>query len=118
MPNLILEEKIMDEVLSFLPLILFLVFYFLIFAVTLLISAITTIIVGSMIGAVPLMCGLTFREKKTLGIIGFIACLAAYWMVGLFWSIVACLIFTYLIIKDQKKAEPAVEEIEEPATEE
>ena len=94
----------MDEVLSFLPLILFLVFYFLIFAVTLLVSAITTIIVGSMIGAVPLMCGLTFREKKMLGMIGFIACLVAYWMVGLFWAIVACLIFTYLIIKDQKKA--------------
>ena len=93
------------------------IIYLIFFIFILLFAAISALITGAMIGAVPLMCGL-MNGKKNLGIIGFFVCLAAYWMVGLFFALVACLIFVYLILKE-KKADPAKETTaEEVKTEE
>ena len=89
-----------------------LVMYFLIFVVALIGSMITAIIMGALTGAAPLVCGL-MTGKKTLGIIGFIVCIAAYWLLGSVWSLVASLIFIILILKDKKNAkEPKAEEAE------
>ena len=100
-------------VIPFVALIIYLIF----FIFVLLFVAISALITGAMIGAVPLMCGL-MNGKKNLGIIGFFVCLAAYWMVGLFFALIACLIFVYFILKE-KKADPAKETaVEEVKTEE
>ena len=89
-----------------------------ILAIMVVVSIIESIVLGALVGAAPLICGLNIADKKKLGIIGFIVCIATYVVFGLFFALIASLIFTYLIVKANKKAEPAVEEIEEPATEE
>lgn len=83
-------------------------------------TAVVLLVIGALIGAGPLMCGLKIQGKKKLGIIGFIVCLVTYVAIGLIPGLAVSLLFTFLILKGVKNEEPVIEEAaaEEPATEE
>ena len=76
-------------------------FYFLIFLCVFIASIVSYTICGAAIGAIPLMCGM-LRKKKGLGWIGFAVCFALYWMNGLLLAQIASVVFTFLIVKDNK----------------
>ena len=99
----------MEELLSFLPLITLII-------VAIVSSLITSFVYSVMIGAIPLMAGLLTGEKKNLGIIGAIVCVAVCLVIGFFWAMVACLLFTFFILKGLKKAAPAQDHNVEEAT--
>ena len=105
----------MDEVLTFLPLITLL----LVSIIAIVSSLIMSLVYGAMIGAIPLMASFLTGEQKNLGIIGAIVCVALYLVIGFFWAMAACLIFTFLVLKGLKKAAPAQDlDVEAAAVEE
>ena len=89
-------------------------FYFAIIGIAVIISILSQLIFGAAIGAIPLMCGL-IKKKKALAWIGFGAAIALYWLVGFLPAQIASIVFTYFIIKDEKKeiAESDEKKIEE-----
>ena len=93
--------------------------YFAIMAIVLIGSMISSLFMGALTGAAPLVCGLMSGKKK-LGIIGFIAGIVFYWMAGAFWALVAALVFVIIIMKGKKVEEPKAEEpvLEEAVAEE
>ena len=65
------------------------------FTLSILLSA---IMMGSIIGAIPAICG-AIKGKIGYAVGGFFACLAAHFVLGLILSIPACAVFLYLIFK-------------------
>lgn len=90
------------------------VFYFAIIGIAVAISILSQLLFAATIGAIPLMCGLV-KKKKGLAWIGFGVAIALYWLIGFLPAQIASAVFTYLIIKDEKKeiAESEEKEIAE-----
>ena len=88
--------------------------YFLIFLFVIITSLVSSVIYSAAVGAIPLMCGL-IKKKKALAWIGFAVCFAIYWCNGFLLAQIASIVFTYFIIKDEKKeiAESDEKKIEE-----
>ena len=59
---------------------------------------------GSIIGAVPAICG-AIKHKIGLAIGGFFACLVAAFILGLILSVPTCAVFLFFIFKKDKKQE-------------
>jgi len=55
------------------------------------------IIMGGIVGAIPLILGLR-RERKNLAIMGFISCIVGSLILDLFLSVPLCIIFVLLIL--------------------
>ena len=88
--------------------VLFMVFYLAIILFVLVVSFITSVISALLFGAIPLMCGI-MKNKKTLGIVGFIVSSVLCFFHGAVLAQLASAVFVFLIIRE-KKEEPKVEE--------
>ena len=77
--------------------------YLMCIATAIIASLISNLLIGVAIGAIPLMCGF-IKKKQSLGWGGFAASIALYWFFGFWLAQIASAIFTFLIVKDRKKA--------------
>ena len=68
------------------------------------------VIAGSIVGAVPAICG-AIKHKIGLAIGGFFACLVAHFILGLILSVPTCAVFLFFIFK---KPKAAAEEVSAP----
>ena len=57
-----------------------------------------SILFGSLIGAVPAICG-AIKQKVGLAVGGFLACLAAHFILGMLLSIPVAAVFLFFIFK-------------------
>ena len=62
------------------------------------------LITGSIIGAVPAICG-AIKGKLVLGLTGFAACVISGLVLGALLAIPVCAIFIFLIFKPAKASE-------------
>ena len=88
--------------------VLLMVFYLAMILFVLVVSFITSVISALLFGAIPLMCGI-MKNKKTLGIVGFIVSSVLCFFHGAVLAQLASAVFVFLIIRE-KKEEPKVEE--------
>ena len=61
-------------------------------------AIIGSLISGALIGAIPAICG-AIKQKISLAIGGFFACLGASLILGMILSIPVCALFLFLIFK-------------------
>lgn len=61
-------------------------------------AIIGSLLVGSLIGAIPAICG-AIKQKVGLAVGGFFACLAAHFILGLILSIPVAAVFLFFIFK-------------------
>ena len=66
-----------------------------------LLSLLTTLFNGAIVGAIPAVLGAR-REQKVFAIVGFFACLAAHFVLGVLLSIPVCALFLCLIFKNSR----------------
>ena len=60
------------------------------------------IVMGFIVGLIPLICGL-IKKRILLAIGGFFACIVAHFILGFFFSVPVCAAFTILIFVTKKK---------------
>ena len=60
------------------------------------------VVVGGLVGAVPLICGL-IKKRTGLAIGGMAACLIGHFILGLIISVPLCILFVLLIFLTKKK---------------
>lgn len=67
-------------------------------------AMIGAIIAGSIIGAIPAICG-AVKGKIGLAIGGFFACLVSAFLLGMILAIPVCALFVFLIFRKPKEKE-------------
>ena len=77
-------------------------FYLLMIGVAVISSLISQLFIGVAIGAIPVMCGFV-KKKQGLGWAGLALSVVLYWFFGFWLAQIASAVFTFLIIKDDKK---------------
>lgn len=75
------------------------------------------VIAGSIVGAVPAICG-AVKHKIGLAIGGYFACLVAHFILGLILSVPTCAVFLFFIFKKPKAVETVAESAEATETQE
>lgn len=64
-------------------------------------AIIGSLLSGAVVGAVPAICG-AIKQKISLAVGGFFACLVASFLLGLILSVPTCALFLFLIFKKAK----------------
>jgi hypothetical protein len=75
-------------------------------------AALINAAVGFFLGLIPLCFGF-FKGSKKLGILGIVCSTVGGAILGIFLSVPAVALFTWLIIRDTKPTEPALQPVDE-----